>query len=577
MYAQPPQVQKNHNVAVSYIRFSSMKQAQGASLQRQLEATQAYCQRHGLTLDESLSSRDLGVSAWSGANTERGALGRFLELVKNGHVRPGTRLIVENLDRLSRQAPLDAFETIRQLLKAGIVIVTLMDNQEYDTDSVNGGQVFVLLGHLQRAHQESQTKSERVKDAWARKRRNAANKPITANCPGWLRMKANKSGYELVPERVKTIKRILQLIVDGQGYETTSKLLNHEQVPLLVRSRLKKAQCWQTSTIAKLVGNRHLIGEYQPHVGKGKNRKPIGDPIPDYFPAAVSKSLFYSSLEARNSRRSKPGRPCHRVNLLSGLVFDLKGSSWAATKKGHNDVQRIVSTKARAGVPGHEYKTIPMEQFENAILLLIHQVWEKRVAVDNPVENNIAELRGQIADIDARLDTLRHKIKTSDPSTIATLIDLVPEMEAEKSNLLIEIEKQESKQNVQSRNMPSLYEELQKSPKDLDLRKKIRQLLQESISKIKILAQEKVSSKRIPHPMTGKLYRPKGGQHVAVAIEMADGGVAFATMFLPCRQGDIQVRLLGGDEATQTNLIQNMIDKLTPVDMVDDHVVFKVE
>ena len=53
-------------VAFSYVRFSTSEQMKGDSLRRQTAGAQEYCARHSLTLDNSLSLRDLGVSGFKG-------------------------------------------------------------------------------------------------------------------------------------------------------------------------------------------------------------------------------------------------------------------------------------------------------------------------------------------------------------------------------------------------------------------------------------------------------------------------------------------------------------------------------
>ena len=87
-----------------------------------------WCKTRGLALDESL--RDLGVSAYRGTNRAVGALRSFLDLVENGQVERGSYLIVESLDRLSREAVLDAAARLLDLIRAGIVVVTLAAGQE---------------------------------------------------------------------------------------------------------------------------------------------------------------------------------------------------------------------------------------------------------------------------------------------------------------------------------------------------------------------------------------------------------------------------------------------------------------
>ena len=92
----------NRPRAYSYLRFSTTEQLKGDSLRRQTQAARAYADTHGLDLDEALTFRDLGVSAFKGKNVAEGALGAFLQAVDAGRVPPGSWLLVENLDRLSR-------------------------------------------------------------------------------------------------------------------------------------------------------------------------------------------------------------------------------------------------------------------------------------------------------------------------------------------------------------------------------------------------------------------------------------------------------------------------------------------
>jgi DNA invertase Pin-like site-specific DNA recombinase len=90
--------------AYSYIRFSSKKQADGASLERQLTGTRKYCEENNLILNETLTFQDLGVSAFKGDNLDH-SLGELLRACEDGLIPKGSALVVEALDRLSRQRP----------------------------------------------------------------------------------------------------------------------------------------------------------------------------------------------------------------------------------------------------------------------------------------------------------------------------------------------------------------------------------------------------------------------------------------------------------------------------------------
>ena len=105
--------------AYSYIRFSTPEQAVGHSLERQMEAARSFATRRGLELDEALTFRDLGVPAFRGRNAKRGALADFLTAVREGRVAKGAYLLVESLDRVSRQNAWDAADTMRAITKEG--------------------------------------------------------------------------------------------------------------------------------------------------------------------------------------------------------------------------------------------------------------------------------------------------------------------------------------------------------------------------------------------------------------------------------------------------------------------------
>src|SRR5258708_28455752 len=95
-----------------------------------------WADREGIPHDTELKLTDEGVSAYTGANRDVGALGAFLEAVKEGSVPTGSYLLVENLDRLSREPAFDASYTMQGIIRACITVVDLSDNgRQYNTDT----------------------------------------------------------------------------------------------------------------------------------------------------------------------------------------------------------------------------------------------------------------------------------------------------------------------------------------------------------------------------------------------------------------------------------------------------------
>src|SRR5262245_60708576 len=162
--------------AYSYIRFSTPEQAAGDSLRRQTEATQDWCRRNGVHLDESTTRHDLGKSAFTGkhrTNPDRNALAAFLKLVESGKVPKGSYLVVENLDRLTREHVRAAVTLFLSILEQGVSIVTTSPERVFKHDSDDMTDVIIAVVELSRGHGESKRKSDSVGKAWQEKKRRA--------------------------------------------------------------------------------------------------------------------------------------------------------------------------------------------------------------------------------------------------------------------------------------------------------------------------------------------------------------------------------------------------------------------
>jgi DNA invertase Pin-like site-specific DNA recombinase len=311
-------------IAFSYMRFSTPEQARGDSLRRQLHDTHAWATERGHVLDDTL--RDLGRSAYKGAHAKFGALKAFLDLVEKGEVPRGSYLVVESLDRLSREAVLDALPRLLDLIAAGITVVTLTDGQEYSDDRLRADPSPLIMSLLimMRAHEESRTKGMRVGKAWAQKRMLASEtgQAMTSICPGWLRLVGGprRGAYELIPERAVIVQRIFRETIDGQGRRSIAKALNAEGVPTWGVGR-KRGALWHDSYVQKILRNPAVFGVYEPLSklaggdGSGNVR------IDGYFPAAIEEDTYYRAQVAAGARRQGEGRPSvgHR-NLLRGLA-----------------------------------------------------------------------------------------------------------------------------------------------------------------------------------------------------------------------------------------------------------------
>lgn len=300
--------------AYSYVRFSTQDQIHGDSLRRQTEAAAEWCRRNGVALVDSY--RDLGVSAFRGKNVEMGRLAAFLKLVNTGKIAKGSYLIVESLDRLSRNDLPKALRLFLDILEAGIVVVTLSDNHVYDFSKVEGNftDLIISLTVLSRANEESRIKAQRVAAAWETKRRNIAERKLTGKCVAWLRLGKDGSRFELIPERVAVVRRVFDMASAGRGANGITKTLQREGVKTFGRS-----QAWHVSYVKKILDNRAVLGEFAPAT-KRDGKRTFFDAIPNYYPAIVKRETFATVQQLRKARPSYRGRSS--FNVFSHLAYD---------------------------------------------------------------------------------------------------------------------------------------------------------------------------------------------------------------------------------------------------------------
>ncbi|MBA5684836.1 recombinase family protein [Photobacterium damselae subsp. damselae] len=337
-------------IAYSYVRFSSLEQAKGDSFRRQTEAAQKYCFENGLELAD-FTLRDLGLSAYHGNHVKDGALGEFIKAVDQEQIPRGAYLLVESMDRLSRERISIALRRFMQLLELGINIVTLQDKRVFTIESLdNIGDLMMSLVLMMRAHEESATKSKRLKEAHKEKRKQAREnlKPTRYNTPHWIEL--TESGYELIPERVELLKRIFQMTIDGLGAIAIHKHLNHEGIKPWGRSKTG----WHTTYIKKILRARTVLGEYQPFKTENGKRIEDGEPIQGYYPSAIDIDTFKKANLAIESRQGKTSGTRKNAinNLFTGLVVCKNcGATMYYLNKGSGSKggQYLVCSRARQG------------------------------------------------------------------------------------------------------------------------------------------------------------------------------------------------------------------------------------
>lgn len=345
----------------SYVRFSDARQAAGHSSERQSEFAARWAAEHGLQLDDQLTMRDEGLSAYHQRHITQGALGAFLVAVQAGQVPPGSVLVVEGLDRLSRAEPLQAQTQLAAIINAGLTVVTAADGRVYSRESLTAQPmelVFSLLVMI-RAHEESATKSRRVRDAIRRQclawqagtYRGLIRSGAT---PSWLRAAPGGTGWELIPERAAAVQAAIDMARRGLG---TGHIVQHLHTAGLSISGATPT----TGHLSRILRHEALAGHKTIELDGERYH------LAGYYPALVD-AAGWDQLQAAVSARGRVAVRGEIPSILTGTGIThcgycgapLKAQTMASKRRADgvlpDSQRRLQCTKVNTGggcaVPG---------------------------------------------------------------------------------------------------------------------------------------------------------------------------------------------------------------------------------
>jgi len=464
--------------AYSYIRFSDVRQSEGDSEKRQVEIREPWLRaRPDVTLDTSLKLVDRGVSGFHGTNrSDKHCLGQFVKLVEAGRVKPGSFLLIENLDRLTREEVHDAVELLLKLTRLGVVVVQLSPVVCEYTYPVEMSKLIIAVVELARGNSESKIKSERVAKAWKSARERARSTGAVVNLrtlPGWIEMKDGK--MKLIPDRAAVLRRIHQWSQDGYGVNQITKKLNDEGVKPWGRASL-----WSEAVVYRYLTARSVIGEWQPGSGGrgGVKREKVGAPIPDYFPRVISDVCFYATQEAVSKRHGFRGRRGKHINIFAGLLFDAIGRG----KMGYNHCKTGGYVFNYAGRIGESpYQTYPAEVLERQILSVLREIDPAVIVGDDSAGAAVLAGEGRLREIDGTLADIQARLLAG--SKLAMLETVATKLEEERVAVVDQLDKDRRKAAVPSAASWAVLRDTV-DLKDDDTRVKVRSAVREVVSAI---------------------------------------------------------------------------------------------
>ena len=325
----PPGVAK----AYSYMRFSTLEQAKGDSLERQSRMAREWSVQHDVPLDTELDLTDKGISAFLGANAETGALGAFLFAVSMGSVPRGSWLLVESLDRISRENAWRAVSTIQSIVNAGVTVVDLSDGgREYSADMLSKDMTLFIMMVLRfsRANEESALKGSRVAAAFLSKRKSFAGsqalaEPYTRRLPAWLRWDDETKAYVIIEKRGALVREMFERSDEGWGQHRIARDFNARELETWGAGGWK-AMYWHRSYVRKILSNRAVIGVFTPHLSTKdpltrRRTRTAQATIDHRLPAVVDRELF-ERVNSRLETTAARGRNSSREprSIFAGVL-----------------------------------------------------------------------------------------------------------------------------------------------------------------------------------------------------------------------------------------------------------------
>lgn len=426
---------------ISYVRFSSDIQAKGESLKRQKELGEKWAKDKGLIISESF--KDEGISAYKGKNAKTGALSSFLKFVNDGTIPSGSILLVESLDRLSREDVTDALTQFLNIINSGIKVVTLFDNKEYEKSTLSLPDLMYSLMIMSRAFEESQTKGKRSKDNWDRKRKDNS-KLATRMMPAWIHPVTNKemvkewvleNGYILSdtgltyskPTDIITLRTIFDKFIAGTGYGLLARYLNQIGYKCFGRSKV-----WNSWYVANVLKDKAVTGRWIQKTKKDGIKVTIGE-SEGYYPRIISDELYEKVQNIFSTKNKYPRGPkSNYINLYSGLLFDENDRAYtvfekkSAFQKKNGTYRCLVAMDALIGLKAKQIN-LRMEIFDYLIFNAILAKSENVLIKPTKASSKLEDIRSNLKNVSTKIEQINEAILNTSgsiPSLIKTLVKL---------------------------------------------------------------------------------------------------------------------------------------------------------
>lgn len=438
-------VPKDRPVSILYVRLSREEQAKGDGRERQVGKLEGWCRNNGIKPTAMLE--DIGFSAYDGTHMRKGELGRLVEAIERGRIAQGSELILENLDRFSRQSPIEAVHLFSGILMKGVSVVCIDDAQRYSADGDSMKRLMTLLRvsmSFGRSNSESETKSGRVSDVWQKKIASAreTGKPHGQRCPAWIYLK--DGAYHLHAERAQTVRWMFEQAIAGRGRRQITKDLAAREKPWTKPNKRNPKPAWTDSYVHKILTGCEAYGDYRPSIIRNGSPKIWLEPIPDYYPAVVDRATAAKARAASGLRFGSGGRKGAFKNILQGLCRCAAcGKGMTLEDKGRRSSgPKLICQRATVGACEHRFRYDYDMTCISVIFTIKSQADQLLRDSRDRMEGFSSDLevrQAELVDTVARMDRLGRRMQEVDDDT-GLLTTQFKDLQERRRSLLAEIE-----------------------------------------------------------------------------------------------------------------------------------------
>lgn len=433
-------------LVISYLRYSTPQQVHGDSKRRQLEMSETWAKARGYAITENFE--DLGISAFRGKNARSGgALARILSEVQAESIPPGSILLVESLDRLSREEIPTALQLFLSIVNAGVRIVTLCDGHEYHKAKLDMNDLLTSIAIMSRANDESATKGMRMREKWEKRRSEAADgEQILTNLPAWLELKNRKVVKKMIDgkpvkktvgnivkksDAAKAVKKLFTLAADGYGLGAITRKLNRDGVPPIGRSGR-----WSKTYVHNLLRGRQVLGELL--LRKTIDGKvTAAQTVKGYYPPIIDEKLWERANALLDSKKNADfkgdrGPNAAWVNIFSGLLFDPYGETYFIHQTSSGGKRLCSNSGEQMGKGKRVY--VRIEVVEAMVFDSLLKYFSTSFAAYKDQKDETAELRAEVAEIDAKISGIQNEMIDSG-GNVKAVVGLLAKLEAKRNDI----------------------------------------------------------------------------------------------------------------------------------------------